>query len=161
VARQEQDREDILKEASALVQRIEIELPDLTDNMIAGFRRDGSASLFVGPDPVFQFNSKHELRRAYQSGLLIKAERGQLVSLQRRRAANQVQLLRSELNEAATAELITAAASYLQLLDSHLRNGTFTIHGQVPHDVDVVGRVRKWLADRPRSIRVAARPHAG
>ncbi len=161
MARNEQDREDILREATALIERIELELPGYAEPLIVGFRRDGSASVFVGTDPVFQFNSQHQLRRAYLAGKLIKAERGQLVSLERRRTATEVQLLRTELDAAPTATLLAAAAEHLLVLDEHLRAGTFKIRGQVPASVDVAAHVRGWLAGLPTPIEIASRPHAG
>ena len=161
VARREQDREDILREATALVERIEVEMPGYAEPLVIGFRRDGSASFFVGADPVYQFNSQHQLRRAYVGGKLIKAERGQLVSLDRHRTATQVQLLRTELDAASVVTLLTEAAAHLRAIDSHLRAGQFKVCGQVPESVDLVARVRDWLARLATPIAVAARPHAG
>jgi hypothetical protein len=42
---------------------------------IAGFRTSGS-DFFFGAEPVYQFNTAGELRRAYCDDLLIKASRG-------------------------------------------------------------------------------------
>src|SRR5688572_18570527 len=65
MARQEQDREDILREATALVERVELLIPEFPEPIVAGFRRDGSASFFFGADPVLQFNAQGKLRRAF------------------------------------------------------------------------------------------------
>jgi len=161
MARSEQDREDILREATALVQRIELELPGQAEPVIVGFRRDGSASLFFGADPVFQFNSQRQLRRAFVAGTLIKAERGRLVSLDRRRTATRVELLRTELNDPSATALLTAAAAAVRSLDGHLRDGSYQTRGQVPESVDVAARVRDWIAGLAEPIPIAARPHAG
>ena len=161
VARNEQDREDILREATALVERVEFMLNAYPEPVVIGFRRDGSASIFIGADPVFQFNSKHQLRRAFVAGKLIKAERGRLVSLDRHRTADQVQLVRSELDDAATQRLLEDLTSHLQVLGGALRQDSFVIRGQVPESVDVMGRVRDWLTRLPTPLAVAARPHAG
>ena len=64
MARHEQDRDDLLREVTALVQRVEIRLADNSDSIVIGSRRDGSGSMFVGSDPVFQFNKQNGLRRA-------------------------------------------------------------------------------------------------
>ena len=161
MARHEQDREDILREATALVERIELEVPGYSDPVIVGFRRNGSASVFIGADPVFQFNSKHELRRAYVAGKLIKAERGRLVSMEKRRTATQVQMLSTELDASSVTEIQTTAAEHMKELADHLREGTFHVRGQVPDSVDLVDRVRSWLEGLPAPITIAARPHAG
>src|SRR5215216_4505512 len=93
MAREGSSREDLLREATALVERIEL-LPRTTDrsmvasdlvgeHIIAGFRRDGALSIFFGEDPVYQFNAAGALRRAYCDGKLLKAARGRLAALQR------------------------------------------------------------------------------
>src|SRR5437867_13443850 len=92
MSRQESDREDLLREATALVERIELRLSQQPDSIVAGFRRDGSASFFFGQSPVYQFNSRCELRRAYVGGLLYKVDNGKLVEMRRERTANAVEL---------------------------------------------------------------------
>ena len=161
MARKEQAREDILREATALIERIEVELPGYSDPIVVGFRSDGSASVFVGPDPVFQFNSKQELRRAFVAGKLIKAERGQLISLEKHRTAKQVKMLRTKLDAASSVALLSDAAEHLQVLGEHLRDGTCEVRRQVPDSVDVASRVRDWLDCISTPITVAARPHVG
>jgi hypothetical protein len=159
VARKEQDREDILREATALTERIEVELPGYAEPIVVGFRPDGSASFFIGFDLVFQFNSKHQLRRAYVAGQLIKAERGQLVALEKHSTKSQIRMLKTELDSAATVELLANAATHLQVLGDHLRAGTCEVRRQVPDSVDVATRVRDWLTGLSTPITVAARPH--
>ena len=94
MARDESSREDLLREATALVERIELRITapisaahDRDDHVVVGFRANGAASFFFGDDPVYQFNSAGQLRRAYCGGLLFKATHGRLVSLQRVRQA--------------------------------------------------------------------------
>jgi len=88
MAQSEHDREDILREATALVERVELRLPDQPEAVVAGFRRDGSASFFFGVEPVLQFNTLKEFRRGYEGGQLLKAVHGQIVSLRKMREAN-------------------------------------------------------------------------
>src|SRR6188472_3162282 len=103
MARDESNREDLLREATALVERIEL-LPQSAgaaqslnlaegEPVVVGFRADGALSAFFGADPVYQFNAEGELRRAYVSGLLFKAAQGRLISLNRVRTASEVQLV--------------------------------------------------------------------
>src|SRR5262245_11539562 len=101
MGREESDREDLLREATALVERIEL-APDFGhagEHIVVGFRANGAASFFFGADSVFQFNAAGELRRAYCGGQLIKASRGQLVSLARQRLENETQLLSRKLTD--------------------------------------------------------------
>src|SRR5262245_10991650 len=98
MAREESDREDLLREATALVERIEliVDIGNAGQHVVAGFRTNGAASIFFGADPVYQFNAAGELRRAYCDGVLIKGSRGRLVSLSRKRLANESLLLSCE-----------------------------------------------------------------
>src|SRR6186997_1242741 len=104
MARRESEREDLLREATALVERAELTLEGSEEPIVVGFRRDGSASFFFGVDPVYQFNAACELRRAFVGGLLYKAERGRLVSLSRQRTMESVALFRAELTAQATTD---------------------------------------------------------
>src|SRR5262245_12366974 len=103
MARQESDREDLLREATALVERAELKVAGESEPMTVGFRRDGSLSVFFGGDAVYQFNTAGELRRAFAGGLLYKAERGRLVELRRERSADEVALVRRELPDEESA----------------------------------------------------------
>src|ERR1700704_5517811 len=101
MAREESSREELLREATALVERVEL-IPNVAisdGHIVAGFRRNGALSVFFGEDPVYQFNAAGELRRAYTNGKLLKADRGRLAALQRVRTQNEVQLVRHELDE--------------------------------------------------------------
>jgi hypothetical protein len=161
MARQESDKEDLLREATALVERIELCPIDGQQraNITAGFRPDGAASIFFGADPVYQFNAAGELRRAYCNGLLIKAMRGRLVSLRRVRQQQEVQLVRHELTQAEQRALLTDMCGLLSELATALNHGNCKIVGQVPSDADVAGRLKTWLSQQD-GARIAATPHA-
>ncbi len=159
MARQERNREDLLREATALVERAEVRLPGAGQPVTAGFRRDGSASFYFGTDPGFQFNAAGELRRAFVGGRLIKAERGRLVALSRERTAGEVALIRSELTASQQAELLREARSRLGELAAQLSRGAFQLVGHVPANLDVISRIRRWLSNQPAELAVAARPH--
>ena len=113
------------------------------EHVVAGFRADGALSIFFGADPVYHFNAAGELRRAYCDGLLFKAERGRLVSLERVRQENEVQLVRHELSDAEQAAFLAdderAAARVGGAMRGELH---WSSVGQVPADADVLGRVR-------------------
>jgi hypothetical protein len=161
MARQESDREDLLREATALVERIEF-APVAGDgeHVVVGFRRDGAASIYFGADPAYHFNAAGELRRAYCDGLLIKAERGRLVSLDRVRQADEVQLLRREMPADAERKFLGELIERMRMLLLQLREQQLVSVGQVPADADVVGRVMAWLAHRD-GVAVADSPRVG
>jgi hypothetical protein len=146
MARQEQDREDLLLEATALVQRVEIRLSDHSDSIVIGFRRDGSGSMFVGSDPVFQFNNQNELRRGFLNGKLIKAENGRLVELTRVRTVNAVQLRRRELNSTETRAYVELFCDTARQTLAAIAQDELAIVGQVPENANVAASAARWLA---------------
>lgn len=149
MARVETDREDLLREATALVDRVELVPADgapHSEPIVIGFRANGALSIFFGAEPVYQFNAAGELRRAYCDGLLYKAERGRLVSLERQRMPQQVQLVRRELTESDEREFISRMQHGLRQLAGALDAGQYRVTGQVPANGDVPSRVRSWLA---------------
>ena len=161
MSRRESDREDLLREAKALVERVELRVSGMKETIVAGFRRDGAASFFFGADPVYQFNDAGELRRAYVGGLLYKTAVGQLVEMRRERTASAVELHSRQLDAAATATFLSQAEAALDGLKSALVANQFEVVGQVSHDSsspNVSAKVSAWLAARPTKITLAATP---
>ena len=160
MSRYEADREDILREATALMERAELTIPGLDESLVAGFRRNGSASFFFGADPVYQFNSAGELRRAYVGGRLIKAQRGALIALTRERTEHEVQLVSDYLKETETSSLLDDLSRRLYLLQSALWDQDFTLLGQVPARSEILARLSTWLAALPQPLKIAQWPNA-
>jgi hypothetical protein len=160
MAREEHDREDLMREATALVRRVELRIPAEPETIIVGFRRDGAASFFFGADPVYQFNTHGELRRAYIDGKLLKAERGRLVELSRVRTARETNLVRLDLDAQATASLLTSLQTRLAELRRALDGGTATVIQSVPVDADVAADVCRELQRLAHSGKIAAAPNA-
>jgi hypothetical protein len=149
MARGKTDREDLLREATALVERIELApaSDSHAEHIVVGFRVNGAISFFFGADPVYQFNAAGELRRAFCDGVLIKAVRGRLVSLSRERHENETQLLSRELSNVEQQRFMANLRTRLHAIASELIANQLTIVGQLPEQADVIGRVRKWLAE--------------
>ena len=158
MAREEEAREDLLREATALVARVELREEGIDEPIVAGFRSNGAASFFFGQQVVYQFNVAGELRRGFLDGRLYKAERGRLVNLTRRRTAETVDLVRHELSEAETIDFLSNARWQLAKLHEALCGGRFQIVGQVPAGEDIVGRVTDWLATLSATISLADTP---
>src|SRR4051794_33064509 len=169
MASEESNREDLLREATALVERIEFVLrnwqnessaeSEEREHVVAGFRANGAFSLFFGDDPVYQFNAGGELRRAFVGGLLFKASRGHLVSIRRVRTGREVQLRSHALSQSEEAAYLRGMSENLNGLAQRLEAGAFEIAGRVPQTADVLSRVREWLAAKP-TVKFAARPNA-
>ncbi len=160
MSRAEHDREDLLRQATALVERVELQIAGHTEPIVAGFRRDGSLAIYFGADPVYQFNSAGELRRAYVAGLLYKAEQGHLIEMHRDRDAATTLLVSRQLNAHDETLLLTQARIALVGLLHALEQQQLTLVGQVPAERDVVGHVRQQLARLSDPLSIASRPHA-
>lgn len=161
MARQESDREDLLREATALVERVELVVPGYDEPIVCGFRRDGAVSFFFGAGPVYQFNAASQLRRAFVAGRLMKAEQGRLIALSRKRTKAQVNLVRDDLSDNESAALLKTMQGHLGQLWESLNDGSFVVQGEVPTGADVTARILRWLNALPGAIEVAARPNVG
>jgi hypothetical protein len=160
MARNEFDREDLFREATALVERIEFrQTHSAAEPLVVGFRADGALSVYLGSDPVYQFNAAGQLRRAFCDGQLYKAVRGRLASLRRERGENKVQLVRHDLTDAEQEAFLEQMSIRLQSFSQQLSANEWIPAGQVPVNADVAGRVKKWFADH-QMIDVATQPNA-
>jgi hypothetical protein len=161
MARQEEPREDLLREATALGERIELRRPGDNWSLVIGFRRDGGGSLYVGADYVLQFTSMGQLRRAFDQGQMLKAEAGRIVALDRQRSDRRgVELVRDEWSVERQRQWLLQAQSQLEEILQQIQAQAFMTVGQVPAEADVRGRVIRWLQSLPRPLQVASRPHA-
>jgi hypothetical protein len=160
MARNESDREDLLREATALVERAEFQVADESEPVVAGFRRDGSFSLFFGGDQVVQFNSAGQVRRGYFDGKLLKADRGRLVWLTRERTPEAVVLHSRELTSDEASSTLLRCQGLVSRLVEALQGERYTIIGQVPADGDIVRRILQWNQSVDRPLQVAPAPNA-
>jgi hypothetical protein len=150
--------EDLLAEATALVERISLRVAGQDDDVVVGFRREHSASFYFGSDCVYQFTSDGKLRRALVGELLFKAEQRQLVSLHRETHEHAVELLRHVLDSAETQQFLARMREQLEWLHHALAKRNFSIAGQVPANADLVSRVDCWLDEFAGRIEIAASP---
>ncbi len=160
MARFEHDREDLLAEATALVERLELRVPHEAEPVVLGIRRDGCLSIYFGADPALHFNASHQLRRAYGNGELLKAERGQLVGLHRQRTVAEVQLVRHERDAAAQSQLLAAWQAHVESLQAALERGECQVMRCIPAELPALDRAREWLVWIERPWSIAATPHA-
>lgn len=162
MAREEQDREDLLGEATALIERVELRIPTpdgaAEQVVVAGFRTNGALSLYFGADPVWQFNVRGELRRAYRAGALLKAERRRLVEMVRERSDDSVILRSRELHCPTTENVLLHLNHDISRLDDALAASLYVNLGQVPEQADVVGRLRSALKRLRGGVALATSP---
>ncbi len=145
MARHESDREDLMREATALVHRAELVCPGETELVIAGFHRDGRLSLYFGPDPVFQFDSQHRLRRAYARGFLYRTQGETLARLARQRTQEQTLLVRHDLEPAELDTFRTDAKTRLERLQKGLVQSEVQVVAQVPAEDNLLPDLEQAL----------------
>ena len=159
MAHLEHDREDLLAEATALVERAEFALPGFADILVAGVRVDQALSLYFGSEPVYHFNTHGELRRAYVAGKLYKAVGGRLASLTRVRTASEVQLVRHDLSDAEQQAFLVDMEARLALVRKLLLEQRCEVLRAAPVGLEPLEKLRTWLAALPAHTVVAAQPH--
>lgn len=128
----ESDREDLIREATALRRRVELVVPHETESVIAGFRDDERFSIYLGPEPVYHFNSVGQLRRSYYQGRLYRAEGTTLARLTRQRGNGETQLLRHDLTATELVEFLRTMDCRLTGIAEQLQAGTARVLAQVP-----------------------------
>ena len=154
MARHEADREDLLREATALRDRGELSVNGWSETVVAGRRTDGRWSIYFGGDPCYHFDASGRLRRAYVDGLLYRTEGTTLAALKRERTDTETQLQRHDLDNARLTSFLDAMQARLSDLQTKLDKESVVLIGQRPEDGDFLGILRAWLAeqlsDRPR-----------
>jgi hypothetical protein len=158
MARNAHEREDLLRDARALVPRImlRLEIDGRSVDVLAGFRGE-ALSLYFGEDPALHFNTHGELRRAFVDNQLIKAEGGGLVALTATRSESRTELLAAPFEQLAELRLLTQVGRLLSDLRAALADRRFVVVGQVPDESDAITRLERWLADRSE-LRIARSP---
>jgi hypothetical protein len=147
MARQSHHREDFLRDATALLPRILLRatIQGQPCEVFAGFRQPESLAIYFDDDPVYQFNSQGELRRAFVAGSIIKADGGELVAWQRSETLDQTAMLSRRLSLAETQELSKSLLARFADLKTAIACNDFTIVGQVPPDGDAFEKLQTWL----------------
>ncbi len=152
-------REDLMAEATALVRRAEFLDADGRSVLVAGYRRDGSLSLYLGEDPVYHFDRGGRLKRAFVDGLLYRTQQTTLARLTRDRSKpDLVGLLRHDLGDDELDTFRGSMIATVSGLVAELDSGRLNQAAVVPESADVAGELfstlrevlaaDEWLAPR-------------
>ena len=147
MTRHEADREDLMAEATALRERIELELPGHAEHVVAGFRENGNLSVFFGPDPMYQFDATGGLRRAFVAGHLYRSDGHTLARLTRMRQASAVNLVRHDLDAAELAQFLTEMTGVLARLSAALEQDSVRVVQQIAAAGGLQARLLRALDD--------------
>lgn len=145
MARHEADREDLIREATALRERVEMRISGESEPVVAGFRDDGRLSLYFGADPAFHFDAGGRLRRAYVDGDLYRSQGTTLSRLHRERSADETVLARRDLDREALQVFLDALRSRILALLSALESQQIEVLREVPDKANVVARLIERL----------------
>jgi hypothetical protein len=158
MAREIHEREDLLRDAVALVPRIRLRVTinGKPCEVFAGFRGE-SLSLYFGGDPVYQFNAAGELRRAFVDDRLVKAERRRLVFMKRQQRANETALERQPHDAVTEQSLLAGLQHGLNQLRAAIANGQYVVVGEAPENGEALPRLGAWL-DAYADVKIAASP---
>lgn len=161
MARHEEDREDLIRDAVALRNRIEWQVPGEPKPVVTGLRTDLSLSVYFGQDPVFHFNPDGQLRRAFVDGFLYRTQGRTLAKLHRERSDMETVLARRDLDNAELTEFVSAMRSRLANLQVTLETKSATVLRSVLEDAsdsDLLAATRQALtADPPLAPAFATR----
>lgn len=158
MAKEPQDREDLLRDGTQFVRRLEIEVRTATVRdtdqptiVFCGFRENGALSVYWGQDTVIQFNASGQLRRAFWRDRMVATYKHQLHWL-KSEGEGRVRLKRIPFSANESQEFDRVAKRVLEDLDTELnaasRGADANLRGQFPEGADVVAEVCAWLAAR-------------
>lgn len=158
MAKQEYDREDLLRDGKQMPVRAECQIDGVA--VVIGFRRQGQVSLYFGPDPVFQFNVARELRRVFYNGRRFAAIQGKLCELTRHVEGGKVQFVSGEID--ANDELAILRVLYENLGKLQMAIESAASKWNVIEDgsLEFRKKLSDWLAAVSVSMVVAESPNA-
>ena len=153
----EHDREDLLREGRGMPWRGQCFISD--ENVVVGFRQQGQASLLCGVDPVFQFNSLRQLRRAFFKGTRYRAESGRLIALVRTSRGGRVEFASSPIDPATADQLTDALRSWVGRIRIAVAAESWQVEGETAEEFK--RRLADWLEELDESVPIATRPDVG
>ena len=145
MARHESEREDLLREAAALRERVELELPGGGATVVAGFRDSGALSVYFGGDTAIHFDESRRVRRAFCDGLLYRSQGQTLAQLTRVRTEAATELRRHDLLPDELHAFLERLRCSLQSLVDALQAGTARCVASVPPQSDLRPRLLAFL----------------
>ena len=155
MAKQTEDREDLMRDATAYVQRIEFQWND-KQTIFVGFRQGGEPSFYFGQAFVLQFNAKGELRRAFWRDRLLASYQHQVHWLQK--GDGRVRLQRTPLNDAEALEFLASAEQHLAELRGNLAEERLSVLAELADGQDLGAEISGWLQQHASPLKLALHP---
>ena len=143
MARQESDKEDLIHDATALVERAELICDGASTVITVGFFRNGRCSVYFDQDPFYQFDSQGRVRRAYENGFLYRSQASTLARMDRHRPTNddgkteKVVLQRSDLTEVELIEFRERMLGLIRGLCDSIQSKRYSVQRAATPDGDI------------------------
>ena len=150
--------EDLLADATALVERGKVALPTITAPFVFGFRQNGALSLFFESEVAYHFNRYNQLRRVFLYGKRYKAEQGKLMYVTRMPQMRRVRLESIALEPKPMEEVLSGLNQRLKSVDNLLNAGQFRLVEQVSERGDIVSRLQNCIPELLHN-QIAQTPH--
>lgn len=159
MARHEEDREDLIREATALNPRVEWQVAGEPGIVFAGLKRNGALSIYFEQDPVYQFDPAGRLRRAFVGNYLYRSDGHSLARLHRERTDAETTLVRYDLTTEELAAFQQQMRDRLLTLQQRLQNGETTELRRVTEaDLPDFARLLTTAIERASEIAPAIAP---
>lgn len=168
MAKQTQDREDLLGEGSAMPIRGKFFINSI--EIVIGFRRRGQLSLYWDQDPVFQFDADSRLRRVFMDSHRFRAAEGRLVRLEKindpnNLSAGRLRLVAQPVTAAVESAILQVLPVCLQQIDMEIQKAG---HPGDPIKLQTIGiskmefasKVRDWISQVDQPIKLSDGPSA-
>jgi len=143
MASNEKDREDLMRDARALKRRVSFrsnqrEDPVFFTQIVLGIRENRYLSAYFDQDPVFHFDERNRLRRAFVDGYLYRTQGTTLARLNRERTRNETILKRHDLDEQELQRFLSRVVDTLKCFLNLLRENEFVFARKIPKDDDAL-----------------------
>ena len=162
MSRIEADREDLMRDATALVRRIEFSVPDFVEPLTAGFRRHGGLSLYVGQNSVFHFDEDCRLRRAFRDGVLYRTQGETLAALTRDRRKTATILVRRDLTGPELNDFLNDMKAVIRKVRSAITENRVEVLRRIPqNDANILTEIHDVLFNVSAAKTVLAPPIPG
>ena len=160
MARDEDSREDLLREATALVQRVELQVEGFAEPIVAGFRRDGAASFYFGQRCFISIQHRRPTPPRLSRRPTVQSRSRPIGAIDAPRTADEVDLLRHECKADEEREFLAIDGPKTIRVATSVWSRVLSVLGQIPPDGNVAGRVGDWLSIQADPIPLACSPHA-
>jgi len=154
MALEEHPREDLLRDGVTMPVRGRWLAPD-GQSVFVGFRSNGQMSLYLGEDPVYQFNTQHALRRAFVAGQRYAAEAGRLQRLTAPIRGSRLQFQHVLLDDVTSAGFLAECEARLQMIEAQLATDDLRCLEARPDVAEFIACLRDWCARRPARLSIA------